>query len=407
MNKKYVFLLSFCALFFAYQYGMKSAIPNVLNENLQDYFGASASQIGFLVSLSYLAYTVMQIPTGLIMDRVSVKKIIVSSFALFACGLLALVSSSNYICAAISQVILGATSSFAFIMIMKVSNDYFPREKVALVSGLAISIGGIGPIICTPLIAHLSSYFLWHNIIRCFGALGILCSIIVFLGIKEKDLLKPEIKTNSCSIFKDIKTIISDYRYIVISIFSMATWGACSSFCDAWGVSFITHAYNIPKEKAAFSMSFAYVGMMVGSPVLAWLSEKLNSFKKVMLGAATCFVVCLSIISFTQPSVVVLCYTLFLMGASAMSQFLAFPAALSLCDKKQGATITGIVNMITMLGCTILVWVVGYILDWSKGSNLTYSAADYKCGMVALVLSILIAIFVLSFIELPTGRKKC
>ena len=74
MNKKHVFLLLFCALFFAFQYGMKSAIPNVLNENLQSYFNANTSQIGFLLSLSYLAYTIMQIPTGLIMDRISAKK---------------------------------------------------------------------------------------------------------------------------------------------------------------------------------------------------------------------------------------------------------------------------------------------------------------------------------------------
>ena len=75
MNKKHVLLLAFCVLFFMYQYGLRSAIPNVLNGDLQNYFGANTSQIGFLVSLSCFAYTIMQIPVGLITDRISVRKI--------------------------------------------------------------------------------------------------------------------------------------------------------------------------------------------------------------------------------------------------------------------------------------------------------------------------------------------
>ncbi len=402
MNKKYLFLLSFCALFFAYQYGIKSAIPNVLNENLQNYFNADTSQIGFLVSLSYLAYTIMQIPTGLIIDRVSVKKIIVSSFALFSLGLIAFVSSSNYFCAAASQIILGASSSFALVLIMKVTNDYVAREKVAFISGLAIAAGGIGPIICNPLMARLSSSYPWQNIVICFGFLGIFCSAIVFLMIKEEDLIRPKSKANLHAIAQDIKTVVSDYRYIGISVFSMMVWGACSSFCDTWGVPFITHVHGISKEKAAFAISFAYIGMILGSPLSAYLAEVFNNFKKVMLGEAICFVILLSLVCFAQLSIISLCVILFAMGGFAMCQFLAFPAVLSLCDKKLGATVTGIVNTITMLGCTILVWLIGCILDWSRGSDLTYSATDYKCSMIVSIISVLFAIFVLHSVKLST-----
>lgn len=401
MNKKHIFLLLFCALFFAFQYGMKSAIPNVLNENLRNYFNANASQIGFLLSLSFLAYTMMQIPTGLILDRVSVKKIIVSSFALFSLGLIAFVSSSNYTCAAISQLILGATSSFALVMIMKVTNDYFSREKVALVSGLAMSAGGLGPVLCNPLMAHLSLSFQWQNIVIGCGFLGILFSVIIFLMIKEKDLIQPSSLDNSRSLIQDIKTVISDSRYIRISIFSMMVWGACGSFCDAWGVPFLTYAHGISREKAAYAISFAYTGMIVGSPLSAFLSEVFESFKKVMIGEALLFVVLLGIISFTHLSTISLCVILFAMGAFAMSQFLAFPLVLSLCDKKLGATVTGVVNTITMFGCTILVSVIGYVLDWSKGSNLTYSATDYRYSMIASVISVLVGIVILALLKIP------
>ena len=406
MNKKYIYLLTFCALFFAFQYGMKSAIPNVLNENLRNYFSANASQVGFLFSLSFLAYTVMQIPTGLIIDRVSVKKIVVSSFAFFSLGLISFIISPNYICAAISQVILGVTSSFALVLIMKVTNDYFPRKKVAIISGLVMSAGGLGPVICNPLIALLTLSFQWQDVVICCGFLGILCAAIVLFMIKEQDLIQPNTKNDSRSVIQDIKTVISDNRYIRISIFSMTVWGACSSFCDAWGVPFLTYAHGISREEAAYAISFAYTGMILGSPLSAFLAETFQNYKKVMLGEAVCFMISFGIICFAHLSTTLLSITLFAMGAFAMSQFLAFPLVLSLCDKKLSATVTGIVNTVTMLGCTILVSVIGYVLDWSKGANLTYSAIDYRYSMIVSVISVLIGITVLALLKIPTTKKE-
>ncbi|MBO6055580.1 MAG: MFS transporter [Alphaproteobacteria bacterium] len=404
MRKKYIFLLVFCVLFFAYQYGLRTAIPNVLNGELQDYFGANTSQIGFLVSLSCLAYTVMQIPVGLVTDRISIKKIAVSSFFSFSLGLIVFVSSSNFVCASIIQVFLGASSSFALVMVMKIANNYFPQEKIALISGLAVSAGGVGPIICNPLMAHLVTNFSWINVVACFGVLGLLISLIGFFAIKEKDLIDSDVEVISSSIRQDIKAIVFDRRYIGISVFSMATWGACSSFCDAWGVSFMTCVHEISREEAAFAVGFAYTGMIFGGPLSAYLSKIFNSFKKAMLVEAIGVALLLSLVGFVKLSFISLCVSLFAVGVLAMCQFLAFPVALSLGEKRLGATITGVVNTIIMSGCTILIWAFGYVLDWSKGSNLTYGATDYRCGIMASLISVLFAIIVLAFIKLPAYK---
>ena len=420
MSKKHIFLLGFCILFFAYQYGLRSAIPNVLNEDLQNYFEANTSQIGFLISLSCLAYTVMQIPVGIIMDRANAKNISALSFALFSSGLISFVISPDLICAAVAQLFLGISASFSFILIIKVSNDYFSREKVAIVSGIAISAGSLGPVICNPLLAHLSGVFSWINVVLFFGVLGVICAVVGFFVIQGKDSsadsitdssvdssvdLNTEVATETSSILEDIKTIISDRRYIVIGIFSMAVLGSLSSFCDAWGVSFMTCVHGISREQASLAVSFVYTGTIIGGPLFAYLSGVFNSFKKVMLGGAVSFAILLGLVSFVKLPITMLYAILFVMGISAMCQFLAFPAALSLGEKRLGATVTSIVNTLTMLGCTILICVFGYVLDWSKGVEQLYSATDYRCSIMVSIMSVLFAVFILSFIKLPTYKE--
>ena len=410
-KKKHILLLVFCVLFFTYQYGLRSAIPNVLNGDLQNYFGANTSQIGFLVSFFYLAYTVMQIPVGIIMDRANAKNISALSFALFSSGLICFVVSPDLICAAVAQLFLGISASFSFILIMKVSNDYFSREKVAIVSGIAVSAGSLGPVICNPLLAHLSGVFPWINVVLFFGLLGIICAVVGFFVIQGKNSSidsfedsNSQVETETNSILEDIKMVISDRKYIVIGIFSMAVLGSLSSFCDAWGVSFMTCVHGISREQASLAVSFVYTGTIIGGPLFAYLSGVFNSFKKVMLGGAVSFAILLGFVSFVKLPIIMLYAILFVMGISAMCQFLAFPAALSLGEKRLGATVTSIVNTLTMLGCTVLIWAFGCILDWAKGAELSYSIVDYRYGMTASIVSVLLAVLILSFTELPKDQ---
>lgn len=414
INKKHVFFLFFCVLFFAYQYGFRSSIPNVLNEDLQYHFNVGTSKIGLLVSLFYLIYTVLQIPVGIIIDSINIKKIAVFSFSAYSIGLALFVSTSNFNCAAIIQMLLGAFASFSFILIMKVCNDYFPKEKVALIAGIATSIASLGPVICSPMLAYLSSEFPWIQIILFFGVLGVICAILGDIIIKEKDLIKPDFNTeiqtpkrpmSINSIISQIKEVLADYRFIMIGIFSMTILGTLSSFCDAWGISFITRAYGISRQQASFAVSFTYAGTIIGGPSLAYLAERLNNFKSVIMTAAIFFCFVVSIISFVRLPLPVLYATLFAMGVLAACQFLIFPVALSLGRKSIGATITGVVNSVTMLGCTILIWAFGYILDFAKGSNPVYSISDYEYGMAASVISVMIGIIFLAFTKLPKPKK--
>ncbi|MBQ3564555.1 MAG: MFS transporter, partial [Alphaproteobacteria bacterium] len=107
MYKKYmhVWLLAFCTIFFTYHYGLRSAIPSVLNEDLQQYFNATASQIGTMISSFYLAYTLMQIPGGLILDRFSSKRVGVIAFILFSMCLMLFVSSDSIAVASLYPII--------------------------------------------------------------------------------------------------------------------------------------------------------------------------------------------------------------------------------------------------------------------------------------------------------------
>jgi hypothetical protein len=55
-----------------------------------------------------------------------------------------------------------------------------------------------------------------------------------------------------------------------------------------------------------------------------------------------------------------------------------------------------------MMGSTLLVPIIGKIMDFSKGNishSPTYSSMDYKNGMSVILISIAIAMLILCFME--------
>lgn len=382
----------FCVAFFVYQYGVRSAVPNVLNEELRNGFSIGATQMGTLISLFYFAYTIMQIPVGLIIDRYNPKKIAIFAFACVSLGTIMFVATNSYLVAAVSQLFLGFGCSFAFVLVMKITNDVFPKERVALFSSIAISCGSLGPVIMSPLLAYLSQLYYWKSVVIFFGSLGFLFSLSGALLLKECEITgECEIDNSNLNIMGALNEIISNPQYLFIGAFSMLMLGPVSAFCDAWGLTFIKSAYDIDKVHAASVVSMVYIGTIVGGPILACIAEKCNSYKKVMLGGAILLFALISVLIFLRLNIYELYVLLFAIGIVATSQFLAFPAAISMVDKKVGGTLTGVVNTITMLGCTIMAPSVGWCIDFFATDGV-YTAIDYQNGMMILLASVTAAI---------------
>lgn len=394
-------LYFFATIFFLYQYSVRTAVPSVFNEDFRQYFSIDATKMGGLVSLFYLSYTLMQIPVGLIIDRFSTKKILGYAFFIMSIGEICFVLTDVYIVAAISQIILGIGASFAFILVLKVCDDSFTREKVALMSSLSFSIGSIGPTIMNPALAYFSTMFSWKFIVIFIGMFGVILSTFSILIFREKkdDSKKTPIQDDIC-IWSEIKKIALDKQYLFLGIFSMLSLSALSTFCDTWGLTFLRNALGYSKESASMLLSVSYVGIILGEPLSAWMSRRWYSFKKVMIYNTVLSLPLYIFILTVKMNQIELGIVLFFLGLLGSCQFLTFPFAMCCAPKKIGGTLNGFLNMVTMLGVTAMAYLIGLALDLSHGvMRSAYTVQDYHNSFILLPISVVISIVALFFIR--------
>ena len=77
--------LLICWLFYLYSY-VTRVEPSVLVNQLQSEFGITTSVIGFAISIAYIPYVAMQIPCGILTDKLGIKNMLLASCVLSSIG---------------------------------------------------------------------------------------------------------------------------------------------------------------------------------------------------------------------------------------------------------------------------------------------------------------------------------
>jgi MFS family permease len=129
-----------CAVFYFFQYAVRSA-PGIMQGELSEAWGGN--RIGSMISAYYVAYAVMALVAGVLLDRYGAKRTIPLGIAVVALGCL-LFSQGSEAAGMIGFVLQALGAIFAFIGSSYVAARYLPGRMLALFIGLTQCLGMAG-----------------------------------------------------------------------------------------------------------------------------------------------------------------------------------------------------------------------------------------------------------------------
>ena len=127
------------ALFYTYEYLLRIS-PSVMSSELMAAYGITAGAFGNLMAIYYYAYTPMQLPVGMLMDRYGPRRILTAACAACAVGSYLFASSGHLSVAGVGRFLVGFGSAFAFVGVLKLATIWLPKERFAF-EKLAIRCG--------------------------------------------------------------------------------------------------------------------------------------------------------------------------------------------------------------------------------------------------------------------------
>ncbi len=394
--------------------------PAVVAVDLMREFRAGGWLVGLLASAYFYPYALMQIPSGLLSDTWGSRKTITVFFVLAGLGSLAFGLAGQAWTAIGARVLVGLGVAMFFVPTLKILTRWFGVTEFAPMTGVLMAVGGLGALASTTPLAWLSEAVGWRGSFLAIGAATVLLAGIIWFVVRntpqELGLPGPDESGTTAadgprrSAREAVGLVLRERNFWALSIWFFCTCGISFSFAGLWGGPFFMEAQGLSKTQAGHALSVQALAMILGSPGLSLLSERVcRARKPVLTGTALLlFLLTLPLVFFPEYLTGALLYLWsFLLGLSSSAiASVGFAAAKEPYPLDIAGTAVGLVNFAPFLGGAVMQPLLGALLDaWGQGPA-GYPAEAYRQAFSCYIGFALLALLAaLSFRETLTRPR--
>ncbi len=279
-SKLHIFLM-WSTLLFAYFLNFFHTLNmGVLQPYLIDAFQSNLVTMTNIGSMYFYCYLIMQIPTGLLIDKLGVRVIATAGTALAAIGTFIFASADTLLPLYIGRGIVGIGTAVNFICIIKFQLAWMPQRIIMTLTGVACFVGALGGILAQTPLVYLIENFGWRESLYF---IGIASSVNALLTLFIKDKKIEGDNSESVSVFKGLLSVIKNIHILPPFIYYAAFYGSYVLIMGYSGTSWLENVHNFDKSTASAYVSFGVIGAAIAAIVIGYWADKINSRKTPLL----------------------------------------------------------------------------------------------------------------------------
>lgn len=348
---------------------------------ISEFFGGATNvQLGSITSCYFLGYVCMQIPSGLLVDKIGRKQIVVPSFLVFALGAAIVSLASSLTAVYVGSLIAGIGCGTFYGVAYSFTAEYVPANKKSLATAIVNS--GIAAGSSLGLIS--SSYFAGQHFIAWQHLIMIVIAFIVvmvfvfrkFIMVEEKNgtSTKPLISSSSQvnqqpalnqakaenNLFKSLcrPQMIAAYILYFSTLYTYY-------LIDTWLPNFLETEKSVNPAFVGIMSSLAFFSAIPGALLFSYIADiffkkKIQIIITLEIMASICLFTAVYSVNTGIIIISIIAYGFF--GKLVVEPIII--AWLSqFASRKRLATTYGVFNFFGMLSAVIVPSLTGYISD--------------------------------------------
>ena len=393
------------AFFYCYEFVLR-IVPGILQTELSARFGhLSAATFGEIAALYYFAYSPMQLPVGMLMDRFGPRRLLTIACAFCALGSYLFAFTHFLPLVGLGRFMVGFGSSFAFVGVLTLSTMWLPKELFSLFAGLMTSLSMFANVYAEMKITTMVASVGMDTVLMGTVLLGCILTFIINQVVRDNKNYMQQHATTWTSFLTEVKEVLCSSKVWLVGAIGACLYTSLSVFGELWGQTYLEQAHHLSKIQSAHCMSFLFIGWGIGAPLTGFLSDKLGSrIKPLMIGAIGAgFSIC-SILFVEHLSFFNLNLLIFLYGIFSSSEIIVFAMAKEISGARITGTVFAVTNMIVSLVGALFQPLVGWLLDtfghpiYVMG-HYQYQINDYQKALIILPISLSLVMILCAFIS--------
>ncbi|MBW2040235.1 MAG: MFS transporter [Deltaproteobacteria bacterium] len=391
--------------------------PAVVAVDMMRDLHAGGALLGFLGSAYFYPYALMQLPAGLLSDSWGPRRTITLFFSVAFVGSLLLGLAPSLFWAIFGRTLVGVGVSMLFVPTLKVLAEWFRTREFATMTAILMAMGGLGSLTAATPLALLSVWIGWRFSFVVVGIFTFILAILVWLFVRDRpaDLDWPSPSEPAghspppIGLLEGMKKVLTYPRFWPVAIWFFFDCAVFFSFGGLWGGPYLMQVYGFTKAQAGQILSMLAIGMIVGSPLLSFVSNRILQGRKSVLILSSFALLCLTALlafyteELSLPSLYLICLGLGIFSSAIV--VVGFTTTKELFPVQMAGTSTGLINLFPFAGGAVFQPLLGYLLERQGQVEGAFTLAGYEQAFFALFLCGLIAFLASLFVQETLAKE--
>src|SRR5450631_2242220 len=369
-------------------------------------FHISSAQLATFTMVQLFVYAAMQIPVGVVLDRVGAKKLLVTGVLLMTGGQFAFAFAGTFDAGVAARVFVGMGDAMIFISLVQLVALWFPPARTAMVTQMSGVVGQVGAIVATaPLSAALHGVG-WTWSFAIAAGVGLVMAIVLIVVVKDspyQDHHRDELKMRAVGRALKLAWAEPGTRLGLWSHFSVQ-FGA-TVFALLWGFPFLVSGQGLTPGAASGLLIIMTVTAVVTSPLIGVFVTRFPYSRSTLILWIVGSIMAIWAVVLLWPGraplwlLVVLVVVLAVGGPGSM---VGFDLARTFNPPTRLGSATGIVNVGGFVASLSTVALIGLVLDRvAPGGPSTYTVDSFRAAM-----SVQYIVWVIGLVQILRFRRK-
>jgi len=395
-----LYLLGFSNLFLRSSFG-------VLAPELERDMGMSPAVLSTVASSFFIVYALMQVPTGMLLDRFGPRRVLSGMMLFTAAGTALFAAGESAQTLTLGRILMGIGCSGAFTGAFYILAMWMTPDRVVTQTGALNSFAAVGNLCATAPFAALIALIGWRESYWLFTAGMILLTIALAIFVRDT----PPDHTPRQAKGERLGEVLAGVREAVRQpgmgrlLFTGLPISVSGSLTGAWGAPYLKHVHNLDDIARGTVLLFMAVGGIAGHFFYGRIARRMNSLKMpVLLGGIVILLMALALALLSKPPLVLVTAIFVVTCLCAAYPTVTHAHARGLVPARLMGRGVAASNMGIMTAIAVAQFMFGWILSAFPAVAGVLPEAAYRMAFGVQAAVVLIGLII--FLRVPDVRPR-
>ncbi|MCM3764426.1 nitrate/nitrite transporter [Neobacillus niacini] len=395
-TSKYRWVVFSAVLFTYFLIVSQRTAPGLITDQLMKDFNITASTIGLLASIQFLAYAGLQIPIGILSDRYGPNFFLIIGTILNGVGTVIYSLAPHEFVLILARLLVGIGDAAIWVNLVLILSKWFRAQEFVRLLGFAAMSGSFGFLVATVPFASWISLSGWRAPFFITGMILCLSGIMLYFILEKKSNQlfkkaegKGKAKNTHEKVLPLLRKVFSSRQAWAAFFCHFGLMGTYVGFIGSWAVPYGMNVYEMSRSAASQLVMFGLFGALAGAPLTSWISSRLGSIKRpYVLAHAIVFLSWSVFLLFdAKPPFFVLLVLFFIIGYGNGASSLTFAVVRQSFPVQEVGIVSGFANTGGFISAVLLPFFFGKVIDHFQlaSSNIAY----YYGLLIPVVFSVI------------------